>query len=872
MSLIFLKNDDRSVDANILGGASSMKPYRWSNYFTTPLKLAPNSQVAFIKSAFNAQELGDFEDATPYLTIGEPTLNIPIPLYMSESNVNNFTNYVNRIGRLANTYGSDGDFNHILVQPNQNPLGQATLQDFFQTGFNFIYKDDKKVAIRLTQRTPNDVFNQGFNNLNGVEPTISPIGINTGTGDNTTQFVENNLINLPPPDTEGLGSIFWDTPVIGNPEQLNFTFVPQTTPQFYNTNYNSLACGILGGASPSISPVVNLSTLFPYTFGVGNGTGGVFPCACSTTGIKKNIFMDAPPTANRTQVEGGGAPAHASVASVGSGGYGLIAFGRMPQNRANAVYDATIVPANRVGFTGLTPMSFGVQSADYMDLMYGGADVNSSRLGFNEVNDLNSAGVPQANPPTGSCDFRLAIGASARYMLGCDLQEIAGRILIIPKILDPQSLFVDSDYIPQPTLDLGELSAGFNTITGTAFQGGASGGASVYAINIQNVATAGRTKVSLNFRFRWTSPYTMCIEFCFSNDLGGMYDYRSDEPFLPSGANDDPTTGWCMLYDMKADPAVRPQYLFPSYFGDMRMVQYQSPVYRSAVGMKGYFDNRFTNYGGFRDGTNQNAPLPNIKYFYQPPDELGTPLVQDTAGGYTTPKLTGITPETFVATGTSAGYSQKQVQFLMNSLQIPASIDTILDELGAPIFQAYEPVNLHLGSQLGLITSKTPAKDIVVLNDNILGGANPFVEYGYDGSAIISSGNDDFTLHYQLTNFGIASQQGVKSTLNKTIMVVNKVELDQTNIEQNYNAYTYTHPTPLWIDLNNYSELNINGLDVLITDDNNNEAKILKQYTNLVVAFRAKPKRDEGYVPNNIPVVRNIRGKNAFGEPEVYYK
>ena len=135
----------------------------------------------------------------------------------------------------------------------------------------------------------------------------------------------------------------------------------------------------------------------------------------------------------------------------------------------------------------------------------------------------------------------------------------------------------------------------------------------------------------------------------------------------------------------------------------------------------------------------------------------------------------------------------------------------------------------------------------------------------------MNSGNDDFTLHFQLTNFGIKSQQGVKSTEYKSIMVVNKIELDEKVLSP-YSAFNYTHPNPLWIDLNNYGEMNINGIDVKITDDNNNEAKQLKGKTNMVIAFRAKPKRDEGYVPDNIPVVNRIPMKNAFGETETIYK
>ena len=64
----------------------------------------------------------------------------------------------------------------------------------------------------------------------------------------------------------------------------------------------------------------------------------------------------------------------------------------------------------------------------------------------------------------------------------------------------------------------------------------------------------------------------------------------------------------------------------------------------------------------------------------------------------------------------------------------------------------------------------------------------------------------------------------------------------------------------------------MNGIDVKITDDDNNEAKQLKGKTNMVIAFRAKPKRDEGYVPDNIPVVNRVPMKNAFGETETMYK
>lgn len=884
MSLIFLKNDDRSVDKNVIGGNSAMKPYRWRNFFTTPIKIAPNSQVAFIKTQFQSRELGDFDDATIYMTVGQPELNPPIPLYCTDLNVSDFTQYVNDIGLQANLYGCDGDYNHIFVQPNQNPIGQTTLQDEYTTGFNFVKMDDKKVNIRTIQRGINDVYSQGFNSLGlvntidgGASPT--PNGIESGTGDNTTLYKDNGMIVLGSMADNGFGTnVYGVSNVLGHYIPSVLLFPSNATSRHYNVNFAMAQMNGSGVGQPNNDPTSPIVESFrngvsgvPYSFSVANGDGGVFGYVASTTGIKKNIFLDAPPTADRLNPNGGGAPAHASIADQGSGGYSNLFLNKNPQLVADTLLPAPLVPANRVGFAGFTPFSIGVQSADFMDFEYGNNAV-SSREGFRDLMDLNDA-LPSAqpNPATGNLDFKFAFGGVARYMFGVDCCFVNNTYIATARVLDPQSSVIESDYITLNQLDIGELSAGYNNIDGVAFGGGAQGGATIYYINVGSPPTPPAIGVELLFRFRWTSPYTMCVEFCFS-DLNdpASYDFVSDSPYLPSIApdgtkNSDPTKGWCMLYDMKQDPDVANQYLLPSYLGDMRQMIYQMPIGKATCGMNGYFDNRFSNRGGYRDATGVNPALTDIPYFWNPPEEFSAPLVQNNFGGYKTQKLIGITPELFVPAGsTNAGTSTKQLHFLMNSVVLDSTRQFIMDDEANPIFPLYNPVNLHLGQQLGLTNATTAEKDLITLNPDILGAGTDFVEYGYNGKSIMSGGNDDFTLHFQLSNLNIQSQQAVQSTQYKSIMVVNKLELTE-KLNQSYSAYNYTHPTPLWIDLNNYDAMDLNGLDVLITGDDNNEAKFLKGYTNLVVSFRAKPKSDEGYVPDNIPVIRQM-GVNASGE------
>ena len=857
MSLIFLKNDDRSV-SSIQGGNSMMKPYKWSNFFTEPLKIAPNSQVAYIKSLTHSTGIEDVENADEvYMTIGIPELNAPMRLKLNDDNITSFVEYINSIGLNCNLFGSDGNFNHIYYETDQSIDGGAVLQDFYDTGFNWYATDDKKVKVRATQRGVNDVFNQLFNNLGTSTDGIlvsAPNGINTtGTNpDDATIYDEARLfaINGLAGDSIAQSSANLYGNPVNNGSQAP---VKDNTANFYNSNF---AYNFITSPTP---------TQYVSQFGINDIIGSYQakfhlkqqPCIFSTTGIKQNVFMDAPPTAN-----GGG---HPSIAGAGSGGYAVIGFKSTPQAECDVAFGNTLFPTHQ-GFCGIMPHSFGIHSAQYIDEQFDD-DPETSRVEYLNSNDLNDN---QGGLILGqSVDYRdpYASGAYARYLFGVDIQELAGQYVAVVKVLDPQANFAESQYKVVQTLDLMEVASGFEPIKGNPFQGGQQGGQAIFHLNTANT-TQGKIRTQLWFRFRWTTPYTMGVEYCLSiTGAGQSYNVDTDEPYQPdNGSNTDPTQSWIMIYDMNNDPDVKAKYLIPSYYGDMRIIDYPSNYINNYFCVKGYFDSRYTYRGNYQDA-DSNAEMGDLfdmsKFWvgwYENEDDASV-LVQDFAGLYTTPKLGSqkgeIVPEGFVQSGTNAGYSEKRIQFLLNELRSETSRDKILNDVGKPMLKLFNPPFLHLGSQLGLITSKSASKDLITLSDDILKSGNKYVVQGIDGVGEYTQGNDDFTLHFQLTNFPIQSSQGVKSTKNKTIEVVNNLELSTRELN-NYSSHSHTAPVLNWVDLNNYGELNLNRIDVLITNDDNEPATNLTHHSSLVVAFRAKPKRDEGYVPDNIPVINRM--------------
>jgi hypothetical protein len=154
---------------------------------------------------------------------------------------------------------------------------------------------------------------------------------------------------------------------------------------------------------------------------------------------------------------------------------------------------------------------------------------------------------------------------------------------------------------------------------------------------------------------------------------------------------------------------------------------------------------------------------------------------------------------------------------------------------------------------LGITSSGTEGS--ITLNNDIDGVGTDYIAYGTNGGAAINALDDTFSNHIQLTNLPIQSQQGVKSTMNKTIYVINSLNVSSSQgTGAGVRKYGDTAPYLLWVDLNNLGEMELNRIQILITDDDNKEQRIMVRNTDVVIMIRQKPKRDEGYIPNNIPV------------------
>jgi len=460
--------------------------------------------------------------------------------------------------------------------------------------------------------------------------------------------------------------------------------------------------------------------------------------------------------------------------------------------------------------------------------------------------DLNKSSVGNnSNALTG------ALGAKARYLLGVDLVEIGGDLVAQARVLAPDATLENSTYNNVGNqLSLKGLCNGSNTATtpATAF------GGSPYNLN---TFPATNTAANLVFRFRWTSPYTMCIEFMLSTAVATSYNLVRDEPYAPSTITpitNDPRTSWCMLYDMKQDYSTTKGYLIPSWFGDIGLVAYPH-IYRHSVYTKGYYDVRKTSQAEERiiagdDNANAYEGLQEGTFFAPKPFTECSLFSKGSVAADNVPALmSNITPEEFSA----SGISKKKIYMILNEQTDLDYEDNFLDIAGNTLIPLYQPAQLELGKQTGIV-----AKGGLELNIDIAGAGVDYVLQGFNGLLNISGLNSTFCNHIQLTNLPIQSQQGVKSTMNKTIYIINSLNV-ASNKPVGTNDYKYGDIAPylVWIDMNNLGELNLNRLDVLITDDDNREQKRLKYDTDVVIMIREKPKSDEGYMPNNIKITGN---------------
>ena len=842
MSLIYLKNDDNSV---VDGRPNGMLPYRWSNYFTQPLKIAPNSQVAYISSSFNLNPSAELNGSPAYFIIGNAVLNKPVAFHIDKIQIND-TEGINYLSEVLNNYGSDGNFNHIYINNNTQAYDGILQNEEFDTGFNFLRNSNDKTDIRLTQRGVNDVFQQGFNAV-ATNPTKTfsagatyGAGLNTGTGTNSTIF---NQIGFDREDAPTPNKVSYNPSNCLQPQVNTGAVALPLNPfsNFYNTGYASNFMSDVAGTGGN-GAVLNWGSQSALTLNYNFFNTGSFGMLSTRTGIKQ--FVDSNAGAVMTDNGGG----HASISAIAngfSGGYALYTFAVQPQALANTHFDAAYTGGGDVGFAGISAQSFGVHSVDYI-YKNNGATEAASRANFVAGMDLNASIVGgSTNALTG------ALGAKARYLMGVDLVELGGDLVAQVRVLDPNSTLENSTYNNVGNqLSLKALCNGSNTATtpATAF------GGSPYNLN---TFPATNTAANLVFRFRWTSPYTMCVEFMLSTAVATSYNLVRDEPYQPSTIapiSNDPRTSWCMLYDMKQDYAAGKAYYIPSWFGDIGLVAYPH-IYRHSVFTKGYYDVRRTSQVEERitageDNANAYEGLQDGLFFVPKPFSNCSLFSKGNGANDNVPALmSNIIPEEFSPTG----ISKKKVYMILNEQTDLDYEDEFLDIAGNTMIPIYQPAQLELGKQTGII-----AVGGLVLNTNIAGGANEYVLQGFNGLLNISGLNSTFCNHIQLTNLPIQSQQGVKSTMNKTIYIINSLNV-ASNKPVGSNDYKYGDIAPylVWIDLNNLGEMLLNKIDVLITDDDNKAQKRLKYDTDVVIMIREKPKSDEGYMPNNIKITGN---------------
>ena len=1054
MSLVFTKNEDQS---QVAGRPTGLLPYRWSNYYTQPIKIPPNSQVAYISSSFNLNQNGSIQEEPTYITIGVPSLNMPIPLKPPERFVDNWKDELNFLAKLASNYGTDTDYNHIweyelpVAGELNELLGYIESEDVDgnlvpeKGGINIILTDEDKVNTTLYPRPFTAVrFNQGFNCLgrNSVDITydgglVVPAGITTTYSlFNEAEWVEGNAdVGETYSAGWGAGVSFLQPQVDTAPDSDN----PDTTANFYNTQYTSdyVVSNYLWNNTSAQSLVLP-------DFNTQEFIGTI-----SSTGIKKCVGEDTP--SNPQDDNGGG---HDGIGSGGSdgGGYAIYGFGNTAQNSANTHFDEVFVGSpDDIGFCGIAEQFVGVQSIPFIQ-----SQQKSSTDEFEDLFDnflLNVDVNFSSNPD-------IPEGNLSRYVFGLKIFEGSdgeggGTLTAQAQILDPNSTLENSRYIDVGMgLDLKALANGVNTAVMPNYT---FDNTNNYVLNTyDNVGS--RIPAMLLFRFRWTSPYTMAIEYTLSiendadsynmatdvpyqpqpppeagtpvpvnnpveklltnattgdvvvlqdvdgagtiaseinfRDSGGtggaynpnenytmvfdvgsgfqtklifndfdtehgfsqMYDrlgiqvsndgvnfvnfsgipwfnkssnsvapysasfaggnqnssgsFGSDGYIVPediaraqtydptatfpftfqtafrfvrftfisdSGVqqqgwditiqpntpyetqqvdNADPRNNWVLLYDMYQEYTEgQNAFYIPSYFGDMALVSYHIADNHTHY-TKGYYDVRRAYRYNERladDAISSKLYTGLNEYykFFKNGGLLGESILQKNDSGFTTPKLVGITPEEFEG-DTSA--PRKTATWLVNTIK--TDIDREIGALDVnvnPFFQVGEPFKLEMGYILGLIKSnKNDA--VVFINQPAVPPDPTDLGFKFDGVNTIQLSDSAFSNHIQITNLPIQSQNGVVSSQNKLIYVVNSLSVNSVQTDADYRIYSDTAPVLLWVDLNNFQEINTNRLDMLITDDSNRPQKLLTGTTDVVLMFRQKPPRDAGYLPNQIPV------------------
>ena len=327
------------------------------------------------------------------------------------------------------------------------------------------------------------------------------------------------------------------------------------------------------------------------------------------------------------------------------------------------------------------------------------------------------------------------------------------------------------------------------------------------------------------------------------------------------GIENDPRDKWCLLATMNPSNALLRQYYIPSYMGDIGLVQY--PI-TASTNISGQPNNNVANYRGcvkgwfnprqsnrfFRDNNNgggrPKATMTPENIFYDK-DGLGVLTYNPVGNVGTSPTLLNMNwtqttlPEQF---DPATGWLDSDVNYLAIAYKTTADLDAFRTMEGFNRFQVGQPDNLEMGYTLGF-NEQTDNTDVLTLTD-------------FDSNtkqllavADVSIGSQAFSNHIQLSNLPIISQNGVISSINKTIYVCDSLCIDSTHDTSSFRYYCDKAPYPLWVDLNNLETIELNKIDVFISTDENTPQKSLTGNTQLVIQFRDKT---SGTLINSIPV------------------
>ena len=938
MSLVFLKNKDTTSIKN----GRTQKPYRFSNFFTHPIKLPPNSQVALVNASFTVDsDLVLDSDMPIYALTGEPVLNMPYRVKLpDEDYINDWTQFFNELGVEITELNPDSNYMYVktsngIVQPPQNPTPPLNPESRQQSvtptgGMNWILQNSKKSLIQVTQQADlmNDVFFQNFTPVyrpqTGMTASTQAIDVGGNLYENFTKKINSNnvddLATAPGPNPDpntieiessdervqhiALGDFApynADPWVPRYPGGVDFTFGTAVSNNPFNTSW---------GNNPTDQSYFNTQFLFNRTLynDLLNATERIrtfdvtFPS--STRGIAKNYGWNgqfnkcgikrAIGSTTPLQASNGFADGHQHIGANDSGGYVVMGLETRDWIEASSIYNTgDMGSGDLTASIGSAPSFYGVLPSA---MIYDREDANGVSMGstdsikdFLENVDLN---IGDDNEPDGLIPGREGFdrnNAEARYIFGCKLYYASGtgaRIFLQAQALKPnidggsldQSLYTN---INQP-LNITALSQGRNTACNPHFDFNASWAINASPgprkINVFN-APGNRGNVLLFLRFRWETPYTMVCEFILSDQANypNSYNPATDEPCLPwddpgnSAQNKDPLRGWCKLASMTTPlngdgttPSVQERLLIPTSYGDIVPVSYHT-YEGSFSAWKGYFNNLQSGksrdpdsennqtFRGFRDRTYWKQTTPGFNLGMGGHSTL---VLTDNNPQRTSPELTlaQITEVSDLEEFDSDGRIEKTQHLLCVSTETDEDLEYWLYSNGNQRFADGEPDGLAHGLAWGLQSALTNIE--ATLEFDIDGTATDYQMLQYEGIGPYINNTEIFSNHIQLTNLPIQSANGVRSTQNKTIYNIPVFQDDQNqNVVDGLitNSYAFTPPNLIWIDLNNYQEIDLNKIDVLITDDDNEEQKSLSGKTDLTLIFRQKGAGDAGYLPINIP-------------------